>query len=111
MELVSRHARRVFGITACLALAASGCTDPASASVVIEDVNAATTTPIKHIVVVFQENVPFDRYVGTYPKALNLPGEPRFFARHDTPTVNGLIDALLHHNPNAANPRRLGREQ
>ena len=38
----------------------------------------ATTTPIKHLVVVFQENIPFDRYFGVYPRALNPPGEPRF---------------------------------
>jgi phospholipase C len=57
MEIVSRHTRRVFGMTACLALAAPGCTDPlASAAVAIEDIDAATTTPIKHIVVVLQEN-------------------------------------------------------
>src|SRR6266545_4288982 len=39
---------------------------------------------------------------GTYPNALNPPGEPRFVARRDTPTVNGLTEALLRHNPNAA---------
>ena len=40
-----------------------------------------TTTPIKHVVVLFQENVPFDRYFGVYPHALNPPGEPRFDPR------------------------------
>ncbi len=38
----------------------------------------STATPIKHLVVVFQENRSFDRYFGTYPYALNPPGEPRF---------------------------------
>jgi phospholipase C len=70
-----------------------------------------TTTPIKHLVVVFQENVPFDRYFGAYPVALNPPGQPRFVARRDTSTVNGLGDVLLRSNPNAANPRRLDRGQ
>ena len=28
-----------------------------------------TTTPIKHVVVIFQENVSFDHYFGTYPNA------------------------------------------
>ena len=28
-----------------------------------------TTTPIKHLVVIFQENVSFDHYFGTYPNA------------------------------------------
>ena len=27
----------------------------------------STTTPIKHLVVIFQENVSFDHYFGTYP--------------------------------------------
>ena len=27
----------------------------------------ATSTPIKHLVVIFQENVSFDHYFGTYP--------------------------------------------
>ena len=27
-----------------------------------------TTTPIKHLVVIFQENVSFDHYFGTYPE-------------------------------------------
>lgn len=72
---------------------------------------ASTTTPIKHLVVLFQENVPFDRYFGTYPRALNPPGEPAFTAKPDTPTVNGLTEALLTANPNRANPRRLDRSQ
>ena len=67
-----------------------------------------SATPIKHIVVVFQENRSFDRYFGTYPHALNPPGEPRFVPAPDTPTVNGLTPALLTHNPNLANPVRLG---
>jgi phospholipase C len=36
----------------------------------------ATTTPIKHLVVIFQENVSFDHYFGTYPYATNSSGEP-----------------------------------
>ena len=28
-----------------------------------------TATPIKHLVVIFQENVSFDHYFGTYPNA------------------------------------------
>jgi len=33
-----------------------------------------TTTPIEHIVVIFQENVSFDHYFATYPVALNPQG-------------------------------------
>lgn len=70
-----------------------------------------TRTPIKHLVVIFQENASFDHYFGTYPHAANPPGEPRFVAKPGTPAVNGLTPALLTHNPNAANPQRLDRSQ
>jgi len=70
-----------------------------------------TATPIQHLVVIFQENVSFDHYFGTYPDAANPPGEPAFHAARDTPSVNGLTDALLNDNPNAANPQRLDRSQ
>ena len=50
----------------------------------------APTTPIEHVVVLFPENISFDHYFGTYPKALNGPGEPRFTAAPGTPAVNGL---------------------
>src|SRR5262249_43327327 len=62
----------------------------------------ATTTPIQHLVVIFQENVSFDHYFGTYPTATNPAGEPAFQASADTPSVNGLTEALLTNNPNAA---------
>jgi phospholipase C len=79
-----------------------------------------TATPIKHLVIIFQENVSFDHYFGTYPHAMNPAGEPPFFARPGTPTVNGLRGALLTSNPNflnpangadATNPFRLDRTQ
>src|SRR6202163_4235052 len=53
-----------------------------------------TATPIKHLVVIFQENVSFDHYFGTYPNAANPKGEPAFFASPATPTVNGLAGAF-----------------
>src|SRR5258708_37874800 len=79
----------------------------------------ATATPIQHLVVIFQENVSFDHYFGTYPVATNPSGEPRFKAAANTPSVNGLSNALLHFNPNlnpangsgASNPFRLDRSQ
>ena len=71
----------------------------------------ATTTPIKHLVVIFQENVSFDHYFGTYPNATNPAGEPKFTAEPNTPSVNGLQGALLTNNPNGANPQRLDRSQ
>ena len=44
-----------------------------------------TQTPIKHVVIVFEENRSFDHYFGTYPFAANPAGEPKFIARDDTP--------------------------
>ncbi len=79
-----------------------------------------TATPIKHIVVIFGENISFDHYWATYPSATNPSGEPQFSARPNTPTVNGLSGALLTNNPNflntengsgATNPFRLDRSQ
>ncbi|QNK03858.1 alkaline phosphatase family protein [Dyella telluris] len=70
--------------------------------------------------VIFQENVSFDHYFGTYPNAANASGEPTFYARPFTPKVNGLTTALLTNNPNknnsnngtgAINPFRLSRAQ
>ena len=59
-----------------------------------------TTTPIKHVVVIFQENVSFDHYFGTYPDADNPSQEVQFHAKPGTPTVNGLSQGLLDHNLN-----------
>src|SRR5664279_3844003 len=70
-----------------------------------------TSTPIQHLVVIFQENESFDHYFGVYPHALNPTGEPAFQAAAGTPTPNGLTTALLTHNPNAVNPKRLDRSQ
>ena len=74
-----------------------------------------TATPIKHVVVIFQENVSLDHYFGTYPTALNMPGETPFTAKPRTPKVNNLVTPLdvnhdfkslagvdlLHKNPNS----------
>ena len=81
--------------------------------------SSPTATPIKHLVVIFQENVSFDHYFGTYPSAANPAGEPAFHARPGTPAVNGYTTALLTKNPNlnpangagATNPFRLDRTQ
>ncbi|SEJ44847.1 phospholipase C [Paraburkholderia diazotrophica] len=79
-----------------------------------------TATPIKHLVVIYGENVSFDHYFATYPHATNPSGEPEFRALPGTPQVNGLSGTLLTNNPNfantangtgAANPFRLDRTQ
>jgi phospholipase C len=75
-------------------------------------VGAKTQTPIKYVVVIFQENVSFDHYFATFPKAQNPQGEPPFEASPFTPTVNGLQNpVLLKHNPNLHNPFRLDPSQ
>ena len=82
----------------------------------------STSTPIKHVVVIFGENISFDHYFGTYPFATNPQNEPRFDAAPGTPSVNGLLaGGLLTNNPNflnktgnaagAVNPFRLDRSQ
>jgi phospholipase C len=68
-------------------------------------------TPIDHVVVIFQENQSFDHYFATYPHAANLPGEPPFKPAPGTPTVNGLSQTLLNHNPNSEQPWRISRSQ
>ena len=78
------------------------------------------STPIKHLVVIYQENVSFDHYFGTYPNATNTSGQT-FHPASRTPKVNGLGNTrgaggkgtLLTNNPNLdasghrVNPRRL----
>lgn len=75
---------------------------------------------IRHVVVIFQENVSFDHYFATYPNALNSPGEPKFVPLPGTPNVDGLSGDLLTNNPNflnakngagRTNPFRLRRDQ
>ncbi len=77
-------------------------------------------TPIRHVIEIFQENVSFDHYFGTYPHAANSDGV-NFKALPHTPAVDGLPPAtasslppslrhssnLLTSNPNLAPPRRL----
>jgi phospholipase C len=103
----------------------SGFKDPAAAF--------ATKTPIKHVVVIFGENISFDHYFGTYPHASNTDGAP-FTAAPNTPAANNLITPLdvnngftalanvdlMANNPNktnatnatgASNPFRLAQSQ
>jgi phospholipase C len=84
------------------------------------DGGSGTRTPIRHVVVIFQENVSFDHYFGTYPNAANTDGQT-LHAAPDTPAVDGLTPAtssslppslqhatnLLSSNPNADLPQRL----
>jgi len=49
-----------------------------AASSAATSATSPTSTAINHLVVIFQENVSFDHYFGTYPSATNPPGEPKF---------------------------------
>jgi phospholipase C len=65
-----------------------------------------TATPIKHLVVIFGENVSLDHYFATYPNATNPPGEPPFVPSKKTPLINNLANNnLLTNNPNDLNPQ------
>ncbi|MEX6508326.1 phospholipase C [Jiella sp. M17.18] len=98
-----------------------------SGSALAANSSADTSTPIKHLVVIFQENVSFDHYFATYPHATNPDGEPTFTAAKGTPGLSGndSVDTLEHANliksnpnktnakngPDAALPFRLDRSQ
>ncbi len=111
-----RPAARALALVGLAAVsAAAGCARRAGQADTLD-----TATPIKHLVVVFDENVSFDHYFGTYPDAVNAPGEPVFTPAAGTPAVNGLTKALREQNPNftnaangpaASNPFRLARTQ
>jgi phospholipase C len=82
-------------------------------------VSAHTATPIKHVVVIFDENESFDHYFGTYPYAANTDGST-FHAKPGTPKVNGLytkitatgpVGPLLTSNANEYDPQRLSHSQ
>jgi phospholipase C len=110
-------------LSATLLLAGCGSTplpslNPPAAAIV----PTTSAKVIKHVVVIYGENVSFDHYFGTYPNAANLPGEPSFTAAAGTPTNISnytTTPALLTDNPNtsiangagATNPYRLDRSQ
>ena len=77
----------------------------------------STTTPIKYLVVIFDENNSFDHYFGAYPNALypagapvstqNTLGESAFTPLPGTPAVNGFSAATQPLN--STPPFRLDR--
>ena len=100
------------GTTVAGANAAPSTVSPTQTSSASSWITSGTATPIKHVVVIFQENISFDHYFGTYPYAANTDGSP-FKAKPGTPTVNGLyskitkkgpVGPLLTANPNTYNP-------
>jgi phospholipase C len=96
--------------------------DNAASDAAVNPNTLKTKYPIKHLVVIFNENRSFDHYFGTYPNAMNPEGEPLFEpAKNTQRDINNLLSspALLDNNPNlnvangsgASNPIRLDRTQ
>ena len=128
--------RKLLAFSMSLTLILSGC-GQGTVSTPPGNGNANTTPPvvitpttpqaaIKHIVVIFDENISFDHYFGTYPIAANTGGTT-FTAATGTPTNIANYNSsptLLTANPNlnsgnnsttlnsvASNPFRLGPNQ
>jgi phospholipase C len=78
-------------ISGCLAAAFAVATAQADDR---DDRGVRTATPVKHLVVIFQENISYDHYFGTYPRAQNNPGETPFKASKHTPINNNLLTPL-----------------
>ena len=78
--MIVEHLRRPMSIlsTACLLFGSFG--DAWAAKTPNPAETYPTTTPIKHVVVIFGENISFDHYFATYPNAANPASEPSFFA-------------------------------
>jgi phospholipase C len=121
--------RQVSAISLIALLVLTGCTGytPTAPTVPQPTVLTPVTSAqvIKHVVVIFDENVSFDHYFGTYPNAANTGGTT-FTAAAGTPIPDNYISNpnLLNANPNEnsanlktsansipANPFRLGPDQ
>ncbi|MFJ9541155.1 phospholipase C [Streptomyces sp. NPDC101225] len=110
----SRRLARAGALLGAAALASVGGALPASASSAHGGHGhhgTHTATPIKHIVVIYDENISFDHYFATYPQAANTDGT-RFKASRHTPKADNLLNAgLLKKNPNLYKPKRLASSQ
>ncbi|GAB3278984.1 alkaline phosphatase family protein [Sinomonas notoginsengisoli] len=115
---MSKFSIRAAAATSALGLAAA--TAGGVVAALPAQAASSTATPIKHVVVIFGENVSFDHYFATYPNAANIPGEKvqgpnggpasPFTAAPDTPKkINTLQNAnlLAPNNPNSVQPTRL----
>ncbi len=105
--------RKSLALALSSTLVLSGCnsmtgTPPGNGSAnttpVVPIVATTQSAAIKHVVVIFGENVSFDHYFGTYPTAANLPAnKSKFTAATGTPSVAGYSTGLLSANPNLNN--------
>jgi phospholipase C len=119
--------RQFSAISLISLLVLTGCTGytPTAATVVPPAVLTPVTSSqvIKHVVVIFNENISFDHYFGTYPNAANLSTDAaKFTPAAGTPTnISNYVSSpdLLTANPNlniangagATNPFRLDAAQ
>jgi phospholipase C len=119
--------RKLSALSLTAALVLTGCTGytPAPPTVIPPAVLTPVTSAqvIKHVVVIFNENVSFDHYFGTYPSAGNLSSDAvKFTPAAGTPTnIANYVTSpdLLTANPNlniangasATNPFRLDASQ
>ncbi|NMO53774.1 hypothetical protein HH310_21645 [Actinoplanes sp. TBRC 11911] len=120
-HMISKRHRRL-RLWLVVVLAAAGLTGVVTVALpgqsradTLPDNSRNTTTPIKHVVVLYDENESFDHYFGTYPYAANSDGTP-FTPAPGTPTdINTMLNAGLvpgdapgaavaAHNPNASLP-------
>jgi len=108
-----RRLTRVGALLGAAALATAGGAVPASAASGGHQPSGSThtSTPIKHVVVIYDENISFDHYFATYPQAANTDGT-NFKAAAHTPKADNLLNAgLLKKNPNLYTPTRLSSSQ
>jgi phospholipase C len=118
--------RKLFALSLTSTLVLSGCGGTGLTTTALPPTPTVTPTTsaqvIKHVVVIFGENISFDHYFGSYPNAANLPGDSvKFTAAAGTPVPNNYASnpGLLIENPNldvangaaATNPYRLDPSQ
>ena len=98
-------------LISCILLGAASFASAGISSAVVS--SASMATPIKHIVIIFQENVSFDHYFATYSHAMSGVNGSKFTSDQHTLSINGLSasPALLTNNTNYANPFRLNPSQ
>ncbi|MBV9593731.1 MAG: alkaline phosphatase family protein [Actinobacteria bacterium] len=99
------------GVAVTGLLIAGATTSAAKAPKPVPDRSNQTSSPIKHVVVIFDENVSYDHYFGTYPNATNTDGTT-FVPITSTPKNNNLVTSgALTSNPNLYPPSRLASSQ
>jgi phospholipase C len=101
----------VVAVITSLFLSGNSLLSVAEAASINDTLSSTRTTPIKHLIVIFQENVSFDHYFATYPHATNPSGEPHFHASSNTPSINNLTGGLLINNTNVYQPFRFDRSR